>query len=529
MRDFRTFFTGRMRVSFLVVWLYLWLVCTMQTITYNARLEISFFLLLGVLSFSASYFILKNLSEKFSWLLAKDDRRHSRLLGVVVALITFLVFELYLAGQYPGGMSTDSIIQFEQSLNGRYNDWHPALHTLLFFTLPIKAGGSLGLIVFMQMLYFSLAFGYLIYVLNKFSCPKVALTLLCGFVWLNPYLATYMVYPWKDIALTVFAMLLMGYYIQIVCTGGAWLKNKLHIVLFSAVTVVCSIMRHNAILFTLPLSLIALLYAVKNAKTRIAVAAGIVLCFSLVKISYTQLGVTKPGQRTAETVGLPLTVWCNVMQKDPQALPEATRDLMYEFASPEAYAYEYEPGSFNSIKWSGKFDAARVNQLSYQDVLKYTAQCFIHAPGTSIEALAKLTDVVWAIDGKDEPLYPVILENTWGISPRPFLRAEKLTDHVRSFFSSGLGRVFFGSIGFELLMMLLAAAVLYAKKRCSFIHILPLFCYDFGTMLLLSGRDYRFFLLNLPLWIPVLFLMVRDEKMFRAGIPSIHQKRGIVK
>ena len=133
-----------------------------------------------------------------------------------------------------------------------------------------------------------------------------------------------------------------------------------------------------------------------------------------------------------------------------------------------------------------------------------------------MEALAKLTDQVWGIVGSEWPAAVTIDENKYGIAAAPVPGIDGFVHQIQSLYSVGVGRVLFGSIGMQLLAMLAAALLLLAKRRTAFVHIIPLFCYDFGTMLLLSGPDYRFFLLNIPLWMPVLFVMLKDDKTFES-------------
>lgn len=512
--DFKSILRSKMNLSFVMLWLYLWILFSLQTLANDARMTIIFAVILGVLSFISSFLILKTLSSKFTKVKMEAKNQQSLLIGIFVAMITFLIFEAYLAGQYPGGMSTDTIAQYSQAIGDLpYNDWHPVLHTLFFFTLPLKMGHGLGFVIFMQLLYFSVAFGYLIYTLYKNGCPKLFCGLICFYIWFNPFLATNMMYPWKDIGMLIFAILLMGYYIQIMCTHGEWINRKSNLLLFSAIVVICSFMRHNAILFTAPLVLNVLFYLLKNRKTRVFIALFIMFFFLLVKFTYIELKVEQPNSRIVEIVGLPVTIWCNVMKKTPDVLPENTVETMHELASQNSYEDYYSTGSFNSIKYTGLIDLAKINSLSYWDILKYTYQCFRYAPKASFEAFAKLTDIVWGIDGKVTPkLSEVKEDNPWGIVKKPYLSAELFTRQNIAFFSSGFGKVLFGSIGFEMLCMFALATNLFASNRFSFIHLLPLFCYDFGTMLLLSTDDYRFFLLNLPLWLPVIFLMLHDRK-----------------
>lgn len=506
---------NREKIFSILLWAYLWILFVLQSISVDVKMTILFFLLLGLLSCFLTFLILRLCTEKISGLNIETENRYGIWYGALISAITISVFFVYFTAQYPGGISQDTVEQYAQAIGERtYNDWHPVLHTLLFFKIPLKLGYQFAGIVFFQLLYFSLAFGYLGYVLLQNQCPKVFLAIICIYVWINPFMATYMMYPWKDIGMTIFAIVLISYYIQILCSQGKWLDRKRNLVLFSIVSVSCTYMRHNAVLFTAPLVCIGLFYVIRNIKTRVLAVCSIMICLLLVKLLYAFIQVERPGERTLELAGLPATIWCNVMQKNEAVLPDETRMVMRELAAQEAYADIYETGEFNSIKWSGEYDTDRLNQMSCQEIMKYTLQCFRYAPVESFEAFVKLTDIVWAFDGNEKPERVSVAENHWGISERHYLPSRELFRQIRDFFSAGFAQTFFGSIGFELLILFIVAIIMLVKGRFSFLHVIPVFCYDFGTMLLLSGSDYRFFLFNIPLWMVMIYIMLKDRRMF---------------
>lgn len=346
---------------------------------------------------------------------------------------------------------------------------------------------------------------------------------MCIYIWVNPFMITYMMYPWKDIAFTIFAVLLFAYYIQVICTKGDWLSKKRNQILFAVATVVCMTMRHNGILFVLPLLAIALWHLLKKKKELLFTIVFCCIGVLGINLLYSDLAVEKPGMRTLEVAGLPATVWCNVMQKNPMALPENTRNTFYILASQKTYETEYVTGSFNSIKRSDNFADDVLNEMNYGEILLYTAQCFWYAPQESMEAIAKLTEVVWGLGGQDAPISVGINENPYGVFSHPFSFAEKIVGQVKGFFSIGIGNILFGSHGYKLLLLLIIACLLLAGQRISAMHIIPLFCYNFGTMLLLSGRDYRFFLLNISLLFPTIFIMLKDQRKFKKRENSIYK------
>lgn len=499
-----------------ILFIYVLILSIFQLSYIGVKISIWKIIILGIISGISSIFSIKILSKIFSKIQIKKEEQKKMPIGRIVACVTFIILMIYFIGQYPGGASPDTINQYAQAIGDKqYSDWHPVLHTLLFFTIPLKIIPNFGFVVFLQLLYFSIAFGYLIHVLNKNGCPIIAQIILCCFVWFNPILVTNLMYPWKDVALTIFLTVCVAQYIQIVVSKGEWLRDSKNMFLFCIVMVFSTYMRHNAILFTIPLLLIVLFYVLSDKMMRLRVASLVIAGFVLIKLLYAVMDVEKPDRRIVETIGLPATIWCNVMKKNNDALPIETQNIMYEFATQEMYEEYYTTGNFNSIKWPRKIDIYKIDSLSYTDVIKYTWECFKYAPKESYEALVRLTNLVWGINSQGVPEQVGIIENDYGIESMPNRTLNNMFEVFRRVGSNQIIRMLFGSIGLMFFIILVIGCSLLANGRTAIIHILPIFFYNFGTMLLLSGPDYRFFLFNPVLWFAIIFLMLKDEKKIK--------------
>ena len=135
-------------------------------------------------------------------LITRDKKSKALIFAACVFAVTLLVYYSWQYVLYPGSYSPDSIEQYKQTQLGEYNDWHPVLHTWLFFGLPNLFSDSPALIVSMQLAWFSLAVAYLFYVLYTDGCPKIFLAVAWAYIVLNPNTACIMLYPWKDSAFT---------------------------------------------------------------------------------------------------------------------------------------------------------------------------------------------------------------------------------------------------------------------------------------------------------------------------------------
>ena len=502
-------FAGKPKLPVFLLTLYLWGVVVCQALSYDLPHTLWIAIAALPAAFLLSALALKLLDGLFYP--ASGHRREAKRVmrpTVFAALVFFatlaaLLFWFFHTLSY-SSFGMDNALQLRQARGLEpYNDWHPVIHTLLFFTLPVKLGlGEHGIVV-LQILYFSAAFAYLAFVLHESGCPRFLLGLTLAFVVIDELIWIFLCFPLKDNAMMIFIVLLTAFTIRILCSGGAWLDAPLHLILYAVCTVLALKMRHNAVLYIAPSLLITLFSLVKKWRTRLLAAAAILLCLLSLKGLYAALDVQSPDQRRVETIGLPLTVWCNVMQDAPEALPEETRELLYRFASAEQYRELYYPGSFNSIKFTGVMDLDAIDALSYGDALRITLQCFRCAPRQSWSALLKLTRMVWGVTD----LYPN--EENFGL----LAQSAGLFEKGKILFK-GAANLLFGTLGLQMLVLLAAALALLRRRRIAFLYILPIFCHNFGTMLLLSGWDWRFFIYALPIFGPTLFLMLRDERTF---------------
>ncbi|MCD7807360.1 MAG: hypothetical protein LUH19_08485 [Lachnospiraceae bacterium] len=507
-------------IAFLILFMYLWVLLVLQDFPASYTTNFLSIALCGILSLFITallFHALKKLALVKISGTATAGRRNT-LIGIsCVFIATFLIMIFYFLGEYTEDIysaGSDILNQYSQAL-GNYplNNWHPFLHTLLFYIIPVRLTNSAAAIVILQLLYFSLAFTYLIYVIFQNGGSKFFILGFCVYIWLNPFLTAWMVYPTKDVAMMIFVMVLMAYYIQIICSRGMWLHRRRNLFLFSLFAVLCCYMRHNAILFVAPLVLIALFYDLKNDRQTIKMkltAVFLMLALSLlIRGIYAVYDVENPSYRTIETIGLPISVWANVLQSNADALPAETREVLLELLPQDMVALFSADAGFNSIKFLDGMDWEPLDALSYTEVLKYTVQCFRYAPRESIAAVTKLTNFVWSFNISDTP------KNYYMVTTAASETVSRLVMQLKVSFGSGLLASVFGAYGLQMLIILIAAAVLMAAGRTSFLHILPVFCYNYGTMLLLTGRDYRFFLFNIPLWMCVIFLMLKDEKKMR--------------
>lgn len=183
-----------------------------------------------------------------------EARRRDRLLFVVAA---GWVLVLYAAFQ-PGLMSVDSVLQYQQGITGRYNNWHPPFVSLLNGLAGRLAGSPWPLLVAQLSL---LAAGMCL--LARAAPPQSApfsLAVLAAFFLLPPVWSI-AVTLWKDVLMAV-ALLwaVVDLRVRRPARSFAWM----------IVAVLC---RHNAIFAAVPLAVYAAALSAPRAAGRAALVA----------------------------------------------------------------------------------------------------------------------------------------------------------------------------------------------------------------------------------------------------------------
>ena len=447
----------------------------------------------------------------------KQSTRFRWFFPLIASVLTFGYLLLWLIAFFPGGFSPDSIAQYGQVVSGEYNNWHPVLHTWLFFWIPMQIFHHPAGIVLYQILLYSLSVGYLYRTLCRRGCPMPYLIFSWLFLFLNHQTVKIMLWPWKDSALTIVALVIFTQIIEIYETDGAWLKKWHHFLSFTALCFLASAFRHNAILLTVPIYVVLFLFLKKARKSIALSAVAVLLALWILNGPVMALAnVEAPGSRQMEVLGLPMTILSEVYVKSPESLPEKAFYFMDSLASGAEWDAYYKTGNFNPIKWNSSRPLVDlVEHEGAKTILRYTVQAFLSNPTCALRGFAALTEMVWtpaksAYWSIPIPSCPI---DDLGITARA---NENLAQQLK-FFADTTDSLylwlFTGFIGMMILIMMFAAVTNIGRGKLGrAFMIFPVLIYDFGTMLLLTGPDFRFFHFNFVIIVPLLYLILSGGK-----------------
>ena len=429
--------------------------------------------------------------------------------------VVFAWLMAYFYAYFPGSFDWDNLDQWWQIQNSQYDTWHPVFHTLIIALLS-KVVNHYGFAVFMQLLLYSLLCGYLLYTMAKWRFPVWGMLLAEFFLAANPQTHRILLFMWKDSALTLFMLLFTVYLIHVWKSGGRWLKKKRNLAVWILVLISISLVRHNSILYTIPFLILAI-FCFREIRRESLLSLILMLAgmWFIQYPVYNLVGASRPEQTYVETVGVPMTILCNVHETAPESLdPEAAEFLSQ--IGPEKRWQIYEMGNYNSFKFVTNANQV-ISDTDPLEFLGFTARTVRNTPGLSLQAVYQVTRMVWDVRGETPwhtDLEYQIRENDWGfayVEDRAGLRTV-LNDFDNWVMDSALDTLFSYN-GIHLLALILCTLFVFAKKGKGWKALtltLPVLAYNYGTMLLLCGPTYRFFHFDSVIFVPLCLLLFSE-------------------
>ncbi len=506
-------------VNRILLTLYMMIICLSSVylyVTHNKLFLAGITAVLAIVFFVLSKYIfrfLKSLSIK------RTDEVSARSRGIVFAVSALgclVILLIWFTAYFPGSYGDDIISQLGQAYTGRYDSWHPVWHTLLFFTFPLKLTGKVWSIVLFQMVYFALATGYMCMVVYRYAGTGWAAGV-WAYLCLNPITGYILLFPFKDVAFAIFCMIAMTMAAEIYFTRGIRCGIGRSI-LIGVVMAHATLFRYNGILFTGFLLLILILYTDKRKWVIMAVSFALTYLIVSGPV-YDMMGVVKSETETVQKVGLPMSVIGNAVKETPDIIDEDTREFAYSYSPAEVWEERYSRGNFNLMKYGGVYNPDIIEETPVLDIVKMAAGCVVDSPQASFDAVFALTDFVYGLDLQDKADIDIavntIIDNDYGLEPAGNGTLAAILERYYSIIKLK-GYNFPRKLGFALLAVVSVVLANLKWFSCNslkrVILCVPILAYDFGTMLLLSGHDARFFYLSFAVC-PLVFIIVEYDKI----------------
>jgi hypothetical protein len=183
------------------------------------------------------------------------DKRGLNILAAVSAVFCFICYLPYFLYEFPGIMTADSIVQYQQIIGVLpLSNHHPVIHTMaikLFYELGMMVTGdpvrAISFYTLAQMIFMSICCGVLVKevvtVMGRLDLRILAAVI--AFLALFPVNAVFAVTVWKDVPFAGIAVLLVCHLLSM-CRKGAEKLTMMDFGIFSILGVLFSLFRSNA-------------------------------------------------------------------------------------------------------------------------------------------------------------------------------------------------------------------------------------------------------------------------------------------
>lgn len=403
---------------------------------------------------------------------------------------------------------------------------------------------------------FSLSLAYMSCTLLEYSNRRYARLFLI-YILLNPATTMLFLVSPKDNLFSLAMMLLMTFAVRVYFTNGRWLQSISHSVMFIALLATGSLFRHNAVLFTLPLFFAVSLY-IKKVRAVVILACTLALIYLIRYPLYDSLGVTRPGERQIETLGVPIVIIGNAVKEAPQKLDTDILEFAYSLAPQEVWREKFDViNGFTTVKYASSTNKMVIESTGWKKILWMAARCFWQAPVESLRGALGITSLVYSIAGPPlGRIIPTVLPEAekLGLAYHKFLDLRFVqnmlgkvialfgADNYKEVGGSGFRFTDYNDKGgtftlqsliilcnyavmvlfrhvFWCIGVLNLAVIIFILARLDFSKLsgwkrmclaLPMLTHNFGTMLLLSGNDFRYFYCSFLVVPLILLVLLRD-------------------
>jgi len=429
------------------------------------------------------------------------------------ALPMLLIWGIYLLAFWPGMMSADSMVQWDQVLTGRFYDHHPAFHTFIIWGLT-RFSLTPAVVSIAQILVLGLLAGAILAFIETLGVQRWLLWLASFIFALSPVNGTMVVTLWKDIFYST-AMLALTYFLfRIVYSKGRWLQALSSKIILGISAALVSLLRHSGWPVAIG-SLVAAVLAFPGKWKPILVSLGItVLLF---------LGIRGP---VYQLVGV---------QKSTILL-ESSLSLytLAAYTAPDTHA----DGLFNTIQplsdewtcdiWSSLGSSWQEENLDMDIEFATMAGNFVQRiPKVLLYTYSCRRSIVWVIYDPSElvrnPSHTELLidPNPYGLHPVskiPELQA-LVSDLVLKTSRNGdiNWLIWRPALYLYLFLFVVAVNVIRHKKIQFFLPAVPLLLQSVATTLVIIMPNFRYhysaYLIGLIFW-PLLFVTGKSEQEY---------------
>lgn len=467
-------------------------------------------LFLTIILFPVFKLILKK-SEIFNFKTEITKITKKEILSYILIILLFCAF--YYIALYPGGSSLDTLLQYNQAINNAYEDWHPVIHTLLFYKLPSLIVNSYDFIAIWQLFIISIILTLICYFIRKLGFNKKVVYLFLFLILLNPLNARMFTMPWKDIAYSFMLLLCTIILIFIVKSNGKWLNTKKNIVFLGTILFFALAFRHNGLIsFVFVVFLLILLYQ-KYWKKILLMAFLTLGSFCIITGPVYRYFNIPAHDSFVEILGVPLNQISFIYNMGGE-FTDKEMATFTNFANLPIWEENFSVRYFNDIKWmENSMDTYYINTHK-MEFLSFYVSLVKHNFPLSVRSYYHVTSPIWSIELNNQGTY--LSYNRNDVENKPIYNLSDKFNYLLTSYESwtnnmGIGKIF--GYGGSLFLIMLSIAILSVKSKFylkKYLPYIPALSNTLGIMFLITGGELRFVYSNILCAVPLLIYSLSD-------------------
>ena len=432
----------------------------------------------------------------------------------VIAMVFFVVYFLAL---YPGTSSSDTVSQWEQAINNSYNDWHPVMHTFLFYKIPSLIIKDYSFAIIWQLVVISTIIAFTCYEFRKLGFSKKAILIILMLIIINPYTARIISVVWKDVAYSFIMLLSTIFMIFIMDSNGSWLNRKRNILKLSLVFFLMLTLRHNGIISIAIIFGCLFLFYYKYWKQLLIMMISVLGIFYIITNPiYYLCNIEKHSSTFSEAMGIPLNQISYIYNNNGN-ITKKNEEYLSKIAKLDEWEKNFDKKNFNVIKWIP--DAVNVKYIDENPKEFIENYCILVKNNLvlAIKSYYNVTSSIWAIEDATTEIGTTAENFRYKYKDGKLYKLSDVCNYIFNNYddwtkSIGISKILF-SYGGGLFLVFLSICIisnkckLYIKK---YIPYIPVLSNTLGIMLLITGGEHRFVYSQIICSIPLLFFGLSD-------------------
>nr|WP_242529590.1 DUF6020 family protein [Priestia flexa] len=310
----------------------------------------------------------------------------------IIGICILAMSAFYWLAFFPGGMTPDSLAQWEQAHTREFNDWHPIMITWLIMILT-QIWDHPGMITIVQILVVSSIYLYTFHFLIKKQVPPIVLGILTLLVLLIPSFLIFSIVIWKDILYSAFLLFFTVNIARVYLSNGAFIQSKYGIFMLLLSSFGVAFFRHNGFpVFVITFLCLIVLFR-KYWKRLVPLFLVIFILQRIITGPVFNWLDVKPSDPN-EALSIPTQQIANIIVNDGE-MSKSEREYFNNVLPIELWKEKYNPYKSDPIKFTWEYYD---REFIFQDLglyFKNYMSIVIKNPYLAMEGFLKQTALVW--------------------------------------------------------------------------------------------------------------------------------------